>query len=282
MLDYNHPTTVSGPRPRLTRPPLVEALVEVRWALQPTAAGDQLPQSAQAPPAFQTDPQYKLLVGRFFDRVQEKYPAHEQLPSAAMPDELLPFVAQHRFRVAADAWPLVQLGPGVLSVNDTRSREYTWEDFRERCLHAVAALFEAYPAGNDLKVTSLSLRYINGITFDYQHQNLLTYLRDSLKVSVALPDSLFEGQVANRPESLRLEVSFPASAPAGTVATRLATGRIEGKLGVIWELLVQSTGQQVPSMPREFGPWVDAAHVHIDDWFSRLIEGDLERTFTGG
>lgn len=91
----------------LANPPLVEALVEVRWELDSPAPGVSL------------DPNYKILLGRFYDRVRADYPFHEQLPMSLAPDELTGYQVQHRFRLAADAWPLVQLGPGILSLNDT-------------------------------------------------------------------------------------------------------------------------------------------------------------------
>ena len=76
------------------------------------------------------DPHYRLLLGRLFDRFQKDYPVHEQLPTASLPDDMVGQVVQHRFRVAKDDWPLVQVGPGVFTVNDTQ--HYTWTDFEQR------------------------------------------------------------------------------------------------------------------------------------------------------
>lgn len=93
---------------KLTHPPLVEAILEVRWQLQ-----EQVPGVA-------VDPKYKLLVGRLYDRLSRDYPFHEPLPTASMPDEMLGYVVQHRFRAAEGVWPLVQVGPGLVTLNDPR------------------------------------------------------------------------------------------------------------------------------------------------------------------
>ena len=60
----------------LKNKPLIEAIVEIRWVLEKPNTG------------ITNDPHYKLLLGRFFDRVSKKYPEHEQLPTASIPDEL--------------------------------------------------------------------------------------------------------------------------------------------------------------------------------------------------
>ena len=93
---------------KLTHPPLIEAILEVRWQLQ------------QQAPGVAVDPKYKLLVGRLYDRLSRDYPFYEPLPTASMPDEMLGYVVQHRFRTADGAWPLVQVGPGLVTLNDTR------------------------------------------------------------------------------------------------------------------------------------------------------------------
>ena len=52
----------------LKNKPLIEAILEVKWAL--TSSG----------PGVQIDPHYKILLGRLYYKVQEDYPEHEQLP----------------------------------------------------------------------------------------------------------------------------------------------------------------------------------------------------------
>jgi len=99
----------------LSKKPLVEAIFELRWKLQ------------EPTPGIKIDPNYKLLVGGIYDKIRQSYPFYEQLPTSALPDEIAAYVVQHRFRKATDGWPLVQIGPGVITVNDTEG--YTWDDF---------------------------------------------------------------------------------------------------------------------------------------------------------
>jgi uncharacterized protein (TIGR04255 family) len=252
----------------LANKPLVEALVELRWELESPA------------PAMRVDPHYKILLGRLYDRVTPDYPAHEQLPTATMPDELVGYLVQHRFRSAPGDWPLVQVGPGILSVNDTIN--YAWDDFRRRAVSAVNWLFEAHPEPEALKINSLLLRYIDARAFDYAREDVLAFLREKMRVDVSLPDGLFDDASIDRlPQHFTMQTAFSCADPPGTITIGFATGQAQEGPALVWETLVRSTDQQVPPMPEEFEGWLDAAHNITHDWFFKLIEGDLLEEFQG-
>ncbi|OGV65070.1 MAG: hypothetical protein A3K19_20460 [Lentisphaerae bacterium RIFOXYB12_FULL_65_16] len=256
------------PSENLKYKPLVEAILEVRWAVQRTPQGMAL------------DPHYKLLPGRLFDRISGEYPVHEELPTAGFPDEIIGQVVQHRFRVASNAWPLIQVGPGVFTVNETA--DYTWADFRARCVAAVASLFDAYPKREDLKVQRLMLRYIDAEDFDHSSLDCLGFLKEKMKIDVSLPAALFRDGVESRPVSLNLHTSFASQSPKGTVNVRFATGQREGKRVLLWETMVQSASpDELPVMPDAFQSWVDAAHGITHRWFMTLIDGELKRKYSG-
>ena len=93
---------------KLKNPPIVEALVEIRWELTEKALAGYF------------DPHYQFLLGTFREHIKEKYPFHEALPASEMPDEITGGVVKHRFRIAKDAWPLVQIGPVGLTNSNLR------------------------------------------------------------------------------------------------------------------------------------------------------------------
>jgi len=252
----------------LKNKPLVEAILEVKWVLQGTKPGPQI------------DPHYKLFLGRLFDRLLTDYPEHEQLPTANMPDELAGHVVQHRFRKALNEWPLVQIGPGIFTVNSTA--DYTWKDFRPRALSAIEKLFEAYPKLGDLKISNIILRYIDAVEFDYNSENAFEFLREKLKIDISLPDNLFEDtSVKKRPKSLTWHSSFECQNPKGRMNIRVANGQRNNRPAIVWETIVETVGSDLPKMPSDFEEWLDSAHSVTDDWFFKLIEGELERRFSG-
>jgi len=255
------------PSKELKNKPLIEAILEVRWALEKQADD------------MQVDPHYKLLLGRMFDRVKGEYPEPEELPQTLIPDKMTPYMVKQRFRVGASDWPLIQIGPGIMSVNDTA--KYKWSDFRARSISAVGKLFEAYPKADSLKVTRLVLRYIDAVEVDFAKQDVSDFLRDKLKLSTSLPPNLFtDTRVQEMPRHFHWEAAFDCSNPTGVVSLRFVTGEKEGKRALIWETVVRSEGD-LPTLPDGFAEWIDAAHGITDDWFFKLIEGDLERKFSG-
>lgn len=264
------------PRKDLKNKPLVEAILEVKWDLaQPVKVHGPAQMMLPA-----VDPHYRLLLARLFDRFQKDYPVHEQLPTATLPDEMLGHVVQHRFRSAKDEWPLVQVGPGVFTVNDTQ--HYTWTDFQQRTKDAVSRLHEAHPCVAEFHIQSLVLRYIDAVEYNYRKENAFTFLRDKMKVGISLPASFFENSgLENRPHSLLSQATFQCSRPPGCVHISFATGQKEDKPAIFWETTVQSVGQDLPEMSHGFSAWIDAAHEIADDWFFTVIEGELYRMFQG-
>lgn len=255
-------------RKELKHKPLVEAIVEVRWTLESPAQG------------IERDPHYKFLLGRLFDRVHKDYPEHEQLPTATIPDEFVGHAVQHRFRSAPAEWPLIQVGPGILTVNDTD--KYTWEDFRARSVAAVDNLFGAHPKPGALRIEALVLRYIDAVDFDYAKEDVFAFLKANMKVLAGLPRNLFDYPGVKRaPQHFSWQAAFACEKPQGSVSVRFATGQRQQNPSLVWETIVESSGSGMPPMPQEFAAWMDAAHNMTHDWFFKLIAGNLERRFRG-
>lgn len=253
------------PRTSLKNKPLIEAIFEFRWELR------------EPSPEMKADPHYKILIGRMYDKTSDEYPFHEQLPTATIPDEIAGYVVQHRFRKGRDKWPLVQIGPGILTVNDTGG--YVWEDFNKRIAHLLDALFESYPdAENNLKTNRLLLRYIDAV--DSAESDIFNFLKEKMKMNIEVHQQLFEETgVSNSPLDFDLRFSFPSTEPQGVAHIRFVRGKRNEVDGLIWETMVQSGEDNVPATKKEINSWVHKAHDLTDDWFFKIIDGDLLRRF---
>lgn len=254
-------------RKTLKNKPLVEAIFELRWALQKVA------------PGMKIDPHYWIAVGRIDDRLQVDYPFHEQLPTASIPNEIAGYVVQHRFRKGEGQWPLVQLGPGIITVNDTEG--YHWADFEKQISRTIGALFEAYPGGESaLKVNDVVLRYINAIAFDFNQQDILAFLKQEMKTVVELCSKLFEDTgVSKQPSGVDARFSFASTTPRGAVHLRVVRGRIRNEDSLLWETVVQAGDEDAPKDQAGIAGWIKAAHDLAHEWFFTLIEGHLLRRF---
>jgi uncharacterized protein (TIGR04255 family) len=251
----------------LKNKPLVEAIFELQWALQEPA------------PDMKIDPHYKLLIGRLYDKLGKEYPFHEQLPTAAIPDEIAGYLVQHRFRKSENKWPLVQIGPGIITVNDTEG--YVWEDFEKKVIKAVNILFEVYPESkNKLKVNKVTLRYIDAIKFDFEKNDIFTFLKKQVKTEVSLYQRLFQGKRVNKlPLGLDLRFAFASAEPKGIINLRFARGGRKRADALIWETMIGSASDDAPKVQEEIADWLKKAHNLTDDWFFKLIEGELLRRF---
>lgn len=252
----------------LKNAPLIEAILEIRWRMTEIQKGIFI------------DPNYKLLVGRLYDRIEKEYPYHEPLPASSMPDEMFGYVVQHRFRIEKDDWPLVQTGPGIVTLNDTE--KYSWSDFSSRSLNLIEALYGAYPnATANLKIQRLQLRYIDAIPFDFDYSNIFEFLKENLKVTVEFPqDILNDCGVTSFPKNLNTLFTFPINKPNGIIQWRLMRGKKKNENALIWETIVESNGDQLSDLPNLFEDWLSSAHTITHNLFFRLIEGKLKERFS--
>ncbi len=250
----------------LKNKPLVEAIFELRWELrEKTASGESI------------DPHHKILVGAMYEKIKSEYPSHEQLPASEVPDRFAPYMIQHRFRKDAGQWPLIQMGPGILALNDTTG--YVWEDFSQRTSKLVHVLFEIYPDLESLRPNRAMLHYVDSIEFDYEN-DVLEFLKEKMKIGIDVNPNLFaETGIARSLSDMDIRLSFQSSLPKGAMDMRIRRGRRAESDTLVWETVFRSLEEDVPKSAEEIVNWVDHAHGLTDDWFFKLIEGDLLKEF---
>ncbi len=255
------------PRP-LPNKPLVEAIFELHWGLQ--SATPHLPPR---------DPGFRILLGRYYDRIRHDYPHVQDLPTVNVPEELTAHVVRHQFRAGHEQWPLTQLGPGILTVNETAA--YEWSTFQPRLARAISALFASYPTDvAPLNPIAVQLRYINAIPYDPASISPMRFLAELLHTNVNVEPLLFDDpQNPDEASSVNLEMSFPLTNPIGLALLGLSTGLRDGDPCIIMQITIRSDGSAVPKQPHNYLPWLDTAHNIVDKWFFTLCRGTLLSAF---
>lgn len=252
-------------RKKLSNKPLIEAVFELKWELQKSPTGGQI------------DPHYKILVGMLYDKLKD-YPVNEPLPSANMPDEMAAYMVQNRFRAGKGEWPVVQIGPGIITVNDTKN--YTWEEFERRILEVLEILIDIYPNPEKLTFNSLSLRYIDSIDVNFDEEDISTFLKEKMHTNIKFYEKLFEQTgVKNLPMGFDLTASFSSTKPIGAVILRLARGKVDNVPKLILDTMVVSLKEDVPKDKDKIPQWIKEAHDLTSNWFFKLVEGELLRRF---
>lgn len=251
----------------LKNKPLIEAIFEFRWEL------------VEKPKGIFIDPYYKIIIGQIFEKLSKDYPHYNPLPSSSMPDEIAPYVVQYQFRKAENDWPVIQLGPGVITLNETN--KYTWTDFYKRIEQMLNVFYEVYPkATENIKPSSILLRYIDAVDFDHSKENLLIFLKDKLKTNITISDNLFKDtDISNMPAELDLKFAFKSLKPKGVTRLRFSQGQKSGNNALIWEIQIIASKDDLPGSKSSILIWADEAHNLTHDWFFKMIEGELLERF---
>jgi uncharacterized protein (TIGR04255 family) len=239
-----------------------EAIFELRWAL-----------AAPAPDAGAVDPGFELLLGRLFERLRGDYPDLMNLPAAQLPATRSAWAVRHQFRSPGRSWPLVQVGPGVLTLND--AAHFDWSRLGPRVQRGVAELFEAYPTElHTLRPVALALRILDAAPLDAEQTPLLRALQDRLHTSLRLDPALFEDpNDAEKPSALNFSISFPIERLRGHGTLALSTAREASGPLLLWQIEVSSLGDGVPEHPEAIHPWTDLAQEVLGRWMRTLQPG---------
>ncbi len=237
---------------------ILEVIFEVRWQLT------QVPNS----PALR-DPGYPLVYGRLYDRVKGRFPIVEDLPTTQVPPEANPYVVRHRLRKTKEGWPLMQIGPGIVTVNE--GSEFEWKAFKEDASNGYEGVRQFFPSAQvPLKFLKVELRFIHG----YQFEGSATeFMAKSLNTQVKLDSALFPAdKVGDKQEGLLLNVGYTLKKPTGQGMLSFSLGQVEGKQAIVQQSLIQTAGEDTPQDLVELGRWLDDAHALATHWTKTLTK----------
>jgi uncharacterized protein (TIGR04255 family) len=133
---------------KLPNAPLEEVIFEVRWTLQLAEDTTQM-----------YDAGFELASGRLSTIVEKELPVYKRIVPSEFPEQLLFYKAVHQYWKAEQTWPVIQLGPGIFTVNCTEDW-YDWgNNYFPFLQQAVRWLIQAYK--QPLQFAFASLRYID-------------------------------------------------------------------------------------------------------------------------
>jgi len=260
----------------LENAPLIESVFELHWKLRP-GTGDvtfQGPLPTGGLP-LQFDPNYRLAFARLAEKLASEYPKYIPLPQANLPDAMVPHVVQHRFQTnAASPLPIVQIGPGVLTVN--HGSDYSWDQFKRGIQNVLEMFYQSYPTPEELTIENVSLKYIDGFSFDYDVYDPVEFVRENLGLELRLPSKAFGDSVGRSAANMNCQISFNTGSPVGVFTSNWATGVLNNHKTLFWQLWLTSLALNL-EFHLESDVWLDAAHAVIERWFFSSLSGNLRR-----
>jgi uncharacterized protein (TIGR04255 family) len=265
----------------LRLPPLIEAWLEIRWVLE----------TKDSSPNLRRDRHFPIALGRFYEKILDRFPYPNELDTAQLPLDMSPYIVRHQFRREEDGWPLVQLGPGIATINFNEN--YDWKSFKKEVLFIRSALSDTYQETR-FESERLALRYRNAEPFEYTSNSMLEFFQNNLNTSLRLPEHI-PGASGNNNfiSGANLFLSFNLRVPRAIGSIRFATakrrvidqtsGKSSEKDAILWQLEVVSEPGHAPAIQTEghFATWLEAAHDVTHDWFFSTIDGPLRKKYEG-
>ena len=252
---------------KLSKQPLIEVVFELHWGNKKT---------------FPVDLNYRLIIGALYEHIREDFPEFETLPTVNIPEGAVPpeaKIIQYRFWKKNKKWPIVQLGPGILTVNMNKDYE-KWEKFKPIIRDVVEKFLKIYPDKENLFIHRLVLKYLDAFAFDFLNKNILDFLKNKLHVSINIDFGEDERRERFSPNPLNIDfrLDYSLNEPEGLLGVRFLKALIENKEEslVMESYVVSSERPPVEPDTESIINWLDKAHDMTDFVFSNLIRGELE------
>jgi uncharacterized protein (TIGR04255 family) len=237
-------------RAKLKKAPLKEVIFELHWELPPVGT-------------IAADPGYELAKGSFAQAIKKEYPIRKKI----LPEGIrISYKAEFQFWKGELRYPVVQIGPGLLTVNDTDTN-YSWENnFKENILYATGHLEEV---SDNIALKKIVLQYINGVEYggadvkEFISKNLLT----SIPRGKDLPGQttgLILTETLEQQDGSKLSVSIQTGIENAT-----------GKPNLVWIITVEKDIADFSQLSEV----LDSAHQLTSDTFVSMLEPSFYGSF---
>jgi uncharacterized protein (TIGR04255 family) len=253
---------------KLKDKPLIEAFFEIRWIPLPSRNNP-----------FTRDPFFYIHVGKLLPLLVEQFPHTESPlpPNTPLPEEILQKMCHYRLFSAKKQMPLVQLCPGMLTLNVDAS--YSWRMFQKKLQFVVEQLYNSRPNLQEFSPEYLSLRYLNFFECNYDKNQVIDFLKNKLRLEILLPSELFETPLLSRDPSLFNSFwQFPCfdstNSSIGSMFFSISAGEKDTKKGVSIEIGVHQQKQShlFPINNTDVLIWANSAHDVIKHCFFTIIK----------
>lgn len=212
--------------------PLLELIVEVRWAVAGVPPG--------GPPIVNSkSPVFDKWNNRLSVALEDLGYHHlERL----IPHDFPPTVQQPIFRFRRKSgvnFPLVQFGHGIFTINAGPPNYIDWKSFRPDVDAGISALLKSKPDDSEVKhFDALSIRYIDGFLEVHRDgKSNYAFMKNDLQASINLPEYVLD-LAANEDDILpTIALRFPVKDRPNTVMNlQVAAGKVNEEPATIMEM----------------------------------------------
>lgn len=239
---------------KLPKAPLLEVIFEVKWDI---LNNDDL-----------VDFQYQH--GDLYSKLKKNYSFRENLMPPEIPFEVLKGVPVYRFRKDKNSYPLIQIGPGLLSLNTTDDT-YFWEKYKGEIDSLIKNFTDVYPKFSELKLVPV-LTYIDFFEIN-ENQNTIEFINKNLHIN--LQQSFIDDKKNNVQD---INLIFNYSVGNDTLSLNLRNGNINNqKKGLVLQTTI--IGEKGIYTIDNISTWLENSHEFSSEIFKNLTKGNLYNSF---
>lgn len=244
---------------KLPYAPLNEVIFEIRWPLQMTDQG------------YMVDEGFELASGRLSILVEEDFPINRRVKSAELPEQFFPYQVIHQYWKGEQKWPVLQLGPGIFTINYT-DKVYYWEDMLNLIKKGIKWLMQAYR--EKVNIDFASLNYIDiietekygGVDSDWS-----SFIAKNLNVT---HENNFP--IPGKQNHIQINQMF-AMDDGSNIRIQISDGSKNNKEALVWQTAVVKKHDF--SKVTDLFEWAEFAHDTTHTLFMEMVKPDLYASF---
>lgn len=244
-------------RHKLKNAPLQEVVFELFWELPLLSSGQP------------SDPGFDFAQGKFAARMEEgHFPIKKRLIPEDLPFKLLPGL-YFQFWRDEQTWPVVQFGPGLVTVNDTE-KNYTWKDnFVSNILFAINSLQHSYERGLNIKLARL--KYIDAVEFDPNAESAADFAARNLNIQL---QNLFQAKGILR--DVNIVQTFDLEQET-VLRLHVGNGFLNHteKPAIVWVTEIEASSLTFDNL----FPWLEYAHDIVSKTFINMLNPEFYASF---
>lgn len=229
-----------------------EVIFEIRWGRQNPIVNEVVRGETK------NSPDYSILLSKFLETFKKYFTSLEVLPSAGIPEDISRGAVQYRLRKSAsEKFPLVQLGPGVFSINIDKDN---WNEFKSLIVEN-AGKFDNIAKGFSLENIKIKLIYLLAKEFDFEKEDLAEFIKNKLNIEV----SMGKDRKLDKMRTISFQAKIPINNPSGDIVYSVSEGRKKELKALVWQAHLESEIPQILK-EKELLKWLNAANLEVRKW----------------
>ncbi len=246
---------------KLPNAPLKEVIFDIRWELDFDNESNK-----------HYDSKFDLALGKFHNLIKKDFNKVNRIVPPFVPKEFANYIPQFQFLNKDKKYPLIQIGEGILSINDT-DLNYEWKkQFSPLIKKTLQELCKSYD--DSIEFNRVSLRYIDVVNLnDIDSKDYINFLAENLNFKVQknfnYPGELSEFNYNEKfklPNDDILRLNFSTAIDNSTNTPQL-----------FWQYVIYNENKQ---SREEIIDWAEKAHGITSNLFRTMLKQEFYDSFT--